>query len=564
MSDRAPIGGLSHVKGATDQPLLDVTIPELLAETVRQRPDREAVVFREPGIRWTWAEFAREVDRLAGGLLRAGIGKGDRVGIWSPNRPEWLLTQFATARIGAILVCINPAYRLFELEYALNKVGCKAIVSAQSFKTSHYLEMLQSLAPELETCAPGDLRAEKLPELRLVVAMGAPAPAGMMGFEALCALGDAVSRDELDALSAGLSANEPINVQFTSGTTGSPKGACLTHRNIINNGHFVTATMNFTDADVLCIPVPLYHCFGMVMGTLGSVSKGAKMVFPGEAFEPGTTLRACSDEKCTALYGVPTMFVAELSLPDFDTYDLTSLRTGIMAGAPCPIETMKQVQSKMNMKEVTIAYGMTETSPVSFQSGVDDPLEKRVSTVGRIHPHVECKIVDIDGETVPVGVQGEIATRGYSVMKEYWGDPEQTASSIRDGWMMTGDLGVIDADGHCAVTGRVKDMILRGGENVYPKEVEDFLFTHPDIAQAQVFGIPDARFGEIVCAWVVPAPGATLSEEDVKAFCRDGISYFKVPAEVRIRDDLPMTVTGKPQKFIMREQMIDELDLKAG
>lgn len=564
MSDRAPIDGLSHVKGATDQPLLDVTIPELLAETVRQRPDREAVVFREPGIRWTWAEFAREVDRLAGGLLRAGIGKGDRVGIWSPNRPEWLLTQFATARIGAILVCINPAYRLFELEYALNKVGCKAIVSAQSFKTSHYLEMLQSLAPELKTCAPGDLRAEKLPELRLVVAMGAPVPAGMMGFDALCAMGDAVSRDDLDALSAGLSADEPINVQFTSGTTGSPKGACLTHRNIINNGHFVTATMNFTDADVLCIPVPLYHCFGMVMGTLGCVSKGAKMVFPGEAFEPVTTLRACSDEKCTALYGVPTMFVAELSLPDFDAYDLSALRTGIMAGAPCPIETMKQVQSKMNMTEVTIAYGMTETSPVSFQSGVDDPLEKRVSTVGRIHPHVECKIVDSDGETVPVGVQGEIATRGYSVMKEYWGDPEQTASSIRDGWMMTGDLGVIDADGHCAVTGRVKDMILRGGENVYPKEVEDFLFTHPDIAQAQVFGIPDARFGEIVCAWVVPAPGAALSEEDVKAFCRDGISYFKVPAEVRIRDDLPMTVTGKPQKFIMREQMIEELDLKAG
>ena len=564
MSDRAPIDGLSHVKGVTDQPLLDVTIPELLAETIRQRPDREAVIFREPGIRWTWAEFAREVDRLAGGLLRAGIGKGDRVGIWSPNRPEWLLTQFATARIGAILVCINPAYRLFELEYALNKVGCKAIVSAQSFKTSHYLEMLQSLAPELETCAPGDLRAEKLPDLLLVVAMGAPVPAGMMGFDALCEMGDAVPRDELDALSAGLSADEPINVQFTSGTTGSPKGACLTHHNIINNGHFVTATMNFTDADVLCIPVPLYHCFGMVMGTLGSVSKGAKMVFPGEAFEPDSTLRACSDERCTALYGVPTMFVAELSLPDFDTYDLTSLRTGIMAGAPCPIETMKQVQSKMNMKEVTIAYGMTETSPVSFQSGVDDPLEKRVSTVGRIHPHVECKIVDIEGETVPVGVQGEIATRGYSVMKEYWGDPEQTAQSIRDSWMMTGDLGVIDADGHCAVTGRVKDMILRGGGNVYPKEVEDFLFTHPDIAQAQVFGIPDARFGEIVCAWVVPAPGAALSEEDVKAFCRDGISYFKVPAEVRIRDDLPMTVTGKPQKFIMRDRMIDELDLKVG
>ena len=396
-ADRCPKGGLSHVIGDTSAPLLDLTIPDLLAAAVDRHSDREAVVFRAQNIRWDYARFATEIDRLAGGLLRLGITKGDRVGIWSPNRVEWVLTQFATARIGAILVCINPAYRPYELEYALNKVGCVALVTAPAFKTSDYLGMLQDLAPEM---ALGE-GAAKLPQLRHVVVMGDHTPPGMIGFEALCAQGDVVPRAELDAVTASLTPDDPINIQFTSGTTGSPKGACLTHRNIVNNGHFVTNTINFTTGDRLCVPVPFYHCFGMVMGTLGCVSKGATLVVPGEGFDPAETLAAASEERCTGLYGVPTMFVAELALDDFATYDLSHLRTGIMAGAPCPIEVMKQVQGQMNMTEVTIAYGMTETSPVSFQSNVDDPIDKRVSSVGRIHPHVEVKIIDPEGSWCP-------------------------------------------------------------------------------------------------------------------------------------------------------------------
>ena len=556
-ADRKPINGLSHVRGATDAPLREETIPALLA-TVAADPQAEAAVFPAQGIRWTYAEFAREVDRLAGGLHRLRVGKGDRVGIWSPNRYEWLLTQFATARIGAILVCVNPAYRVYELEYALNKSGCKALITAPAFKTSNYVEMIQSLAPEM--AAGGDWRASRLPDLAHVIVMGDDIPAGALGFDAVCANGDSVGADELNAISSGLSNNDPINIQFTSGTTGSPKGACLTHRNIVNNAHFVTSTMNFTAEDRLCIPVPFYHCFGMVMGTLGCVTKGATMVVPGEGFDPAETLRAAADERCTALYGVPTMFVAELALADFDSYDLSQLRTGIMAGAPCPIEVMKEVQNRMNMGEVTIAYGMTETSPVSFQSNVDDPIEKRVSTVGRIHPHVECKVVDEAGAMLPAGHKGELMTRGYSVMREYWADAEKTADALDgDGWMRTGDLAVIDEDGYCDIAGRVKDMIIRGGENIYPREVEDFLFTHPDIAQAQVFGVSDAKYGEIVCAWVIPAPDASISEEDVRAFCKARIAHFKVPTHVRIVPELPMTVTGKPQKFLMREAMEKEL-----
>ena len=560
MSDRLPIDGASHVIGGTEPPLCEDTIPEVLARTVQDFGDREAAVFPEQNIRWTYAVFAREVDRLAGGLLRLGVGKEDRVGIWSPNRAEWLLTQFATARIGAILVCINPAYRPYELEYALNKVGCSTLVTARAFKTSQYIEMLQSLAPELETAEPGALHAAKLPLLKNVIALGdASAPPGMFRFADVMARGDDVAVSELDAITDTLSNRDPINIQFTSGTTGSPKGACLTHRNIVNNAANVTAGIRLTERDRLCIPVPFYHCFGMVMGTLGCVTKGATMVVPGEGFDPVQTMTATATERCTALYGVPTMFIAELALEAFDSYDLSALRTGIMAGATCPIEVMRQVQARMNMTEVTIAYGMTETSPVSFQSDVDDPLEKRVSTVGRIHPHVECKVVDATGATLPVGQQGELLTRGYSVMQCYWADEAKTADSIRDGWMFTGDLAVIDAEGYCDITGRVKDMIIRGGENVYPREVEDFLFTHDDIAQAQVFGIPDDKYGEIVCAWIVPtAPGA-ISEDAVRAFCKANIAHFKVPTHIRIKADLPMTVTGKPQKFIMREQMTSEL-----
>ncbi|MGZ2256448.1 AMP-binding protein [Roseobacter sp. A03A-229] len=556
--DRTPRDGLSHVIGDTSEPLLNITLPDLLAQTTARLPDHPAAIFRAQGIRWSYAELSHEVDRLAAGLLTLGIEREDRVGIWSPNRAEWLLTQFATARIGAILVCINPAYRLSELEYALNAVGCKALVTARSFKSSDYTGMLQALAPEFARSS-GPLKADRLPHLRHVLVMGGDVPEGMLGFDAICARGTATKAD-LDTLTAALDPQDIINIQFTSGTTGSPKGASLTHHNIVNNAHFVTRTLELTEADKLCIPVPFYHCFGMVMGTLGCVTKGATMVIPGEGFEPDAILRAVSEERCTALYGVPTMFVTQLALPDFESFDLSTLRTGIMAGAPCPREVMKQVQSQMHMTGVTIAYGMTETSPVSFQSNVDDPLDQRVSSVGRIHPHVEVRIVDADGQTVPVGTQGELLTRGYSVMKGYWGEEAKTVQCIdADGWMHTGDLATLDAEGYCAITGRVKDMILRGGENIYPREIEEFLYTHPDIAQAQVFGIPDDTLGEIVCAWVVLHDKATATSQNIKQFCKDNIAHFKVPAHVHLKSELPMTVTGKPQKFIMRDQMVADL-----
>ncbi len=558
MTDRAPINGLSHVIGAADEPLLRMTIPAMLAKTVKAWTTREAAIFPQQDIRWTWAEFSAEIDRLASGLLALGTQKGDRVGIWSPNRAEWLLTQFATARIGAILVCINPAYRKSELEYALNKVGCSTLIMAAAFKTSDYVAMLQDLAPEMASCEAGKLSAAALPDLKNVIVTG-DAPAGAFRFDEVMGKG-AATIAELDAITATLDPDDAINIQFTSGTTGSPKGACLSHINIVNNAHFVTATMNFTEQDRLCIPVPFYHCFGMVMGTLGCATKGAAMIVPGEGFDPAETLQAVSDEKCTALFGVPTMFVTELALDNFDSYDLSHLRTGIMAGAPCPEQVMKEVLAKMNMSEVTIAYGMTETSPVSFQTNVDDPMKLRTSTVGRIHPHVECKVIDEAGDVTPAGVQGELLTRGYSVMKGYWGEEEKTAASIdADGWMHSGDLAVIDAEGFCNITGRVKDMICRGGENIYPREVEEFLFTHPDIAQAQVFGVPDERLGEIACAWIVPQQGADLDEAAVKTFCRENIAHYKMPAHVRFKDELPMTVTGKPQKFIMSDLMAKEL-----
>lgn len=559
---RAPRDGKAHVAGDTGAPLLSMTIPQLLASAVAAQGDREAAVFVEQQRRFSWNELAREVDAFAGGLMRLGLGKGDRVGIWSPNRWEWLVTQYATARIGVILVNINPAYRVYELEYALNKSGCKGLVTAAAFKTSDYLGMLRVLAPELDSAEAGSLHAAKLPHLRTIIRMGDEKTLGMLNFADVSALGRSVPTAELDDVTTSLKPGDPINIQFTSGTTGAPKGATLTHSNIVNNGHFVTAAMNFTAGDRLCIPVPFYHCFGMVMGSLGCVSKGATMVFPGEGFDPVATLRAVEAEKCTALYGVPTMFVAMLDHPDFVRFDLSTLRTGIMAGAPCPIEVMKRVVSKMHMGEVTIAYGMTETSPVSFQSAVDDPLERRVSTVGRVHPHVEVKIVGDDGATLAPGERGELCTRGYSVMQGYWADPERTAEAIdADGWMHTGDLATIDAEGYCNIVGRVKDMVIRGGENVYPREVEEFLYLHPKVREVQVFGVPDARYGEELCAWIVPQAGETPTEEEIRAFCRDQIAHYKVPRYVRFRSELPMTVTGKPQKFLMRDAMIDELKL---
>jgi fatty-acyl-CoA synthase len=538
-----PIAGLSHVQGWTDIPLSDATIYGLLADTARCYPDRPAVVFREQGVRWTWARFQAEVDAFGAGLAGLGLSKGDRVGIWSPNRVEWLVTQFATARQGLVLVNINPAYRLTELSYALQVSGCRAIVSAERLKTSMYLEMLQKVRPEL-------------PALEFIVRLGDARTDGMLNYADVLERGRGEPVPFADCLS-----HEAINIQFTSGTTGNPKGATLTHHNVVNNGRFIAMAMDFSENDSLCIPVPLYHCFGMVLAVLASVSTGAAMVFPGEAFDPVAALAAVAEERCTALHGVPTMFIAELAHPRFAEFDLSSLRTGIMAGSPCPIETMKQVVSRMHMGEVTIAYGMTETSPVSFQSSTGDPLDRRTTTVGRVQPHLECKVVDIDGKVVPVGEKGELCTKGYSVMQGYWGDEERTRRAVIDGWMHTGDLATIDADGYCNIVGRVKDMLIRGGENVYPREIEEFLFRHPKVQSVQVFGVPDVKYGEEVCAWIVLKPGEACIEDEIKDFCRDQIAHYKMPRYVRFVPELPMTVTGKAQKFVMRDAMIEELQL---
>ena len=560
----APADGKAHVSGDRSVPLLDKTIPELFSDTVSKYATLDAAVFVGQDKRFTWSELSDAVDALAAGFLALGLEKGDRVGIWSPNRWEWLVTQFATARIGLILVNINPAYRLTELEYALNKVGCKALVTAAQFKTSDYLGMIETLAPEIARAEPGKLKAKKLPTLKIIIRMGDDNSPGMFNFSDVLATAARDDYDKLDRITESLKPVDAINIQFTSGTTGAPKGATLTHANIVNNGNFVTSAIKLTVDDRLCIPVPLYHCFGMSMGTMGCVSKGATMVFPGEGFDAGATLKAVAQERCTGLYGVPTMFVAMLDHADFASFDLTSLRTGIMAGSPCPIEVMKKVVSLMHMSQVTIAYGMTETSPVSFQSSVDDPLEKRVSTVGRIHPHVEVKAIGADGATVAVGEPGELCTRGYSVMKGYWDDAEKTREAIdADGWMHTGDLATIDGEGYCNIVGRVKDMVIRGGENVYPREVEEFLYRHPKVKEVQVFGIPDDKYGEELCAWIVLKPGQIATAEEIKAFCAGQIAHYKVPRHIRFRTELPMTVTGKPQKFLMREAMVEEMGLVA-
>ncbi|WP_436643305.1 AMP-binding protein [Microbaculum sp. FT89] len=561
----APVDGKSYVSGDRSVPLRRVTIPQMFAETVSRFGPREAAVFRASNRRFTYYELDREIDRLASGLLALGLEKGDRIGIWSPNRPEWLITQFATARIGLIMVNINPAYRLSEVEYALNKVGCKALIAADRFRKSDYLGMIATLAPELAACRPGALRAERLPALRSVVRLGSEKTPGMFNFEEVCEIGGPAQQMRLDTVTRALDPDDPINIQFTSGTTGAPKGATLTHYNIVNNAWFTVRTMGFSESDRLCIPVPLYHCFGMVLGTLGCVTAGASMVFPGEAFDAGETLAAVSAERCTAVYGVPTMFIAMLDHPDFRSHDVSSLRTGIMAGAPCPVEVMRRVVRDMHMPEVTIGYGMTETSPISFQSAIDDGLEERVSTVGRIHPHVEVKIVDETGATADVGVGGELCTRGYSVMRGYWNDEERTREAIDvGGWMHTGDLAEIDARGYCSIVGRVKDMVIRGGENIYPREIEEFLYRHPKIAEVQVFGVPDEKYGEELAAWIVLQPGESAGEDEIRDYCRGAIAHYKVPRYIRFKDALPMTVTGKPQKFLMREEMAEELQQAGG
>jgi fatty-acyl-CoA synthase len=554
----------SYVCGIADAPLLGDTIGRALDLAVQRWGSRDALVSPSHNMRWSWKELAERVDVLAAGFSALGLERGARIGIWSLNRPEWALTQFAAAKAGLILVTINPAYRLSELEFALAKVGCAAIVTATAFKTSKYMEMLNALLPELAKSKPGDLRAARLPQLRAVIQVGEPAFPGTLPFEQVATMGGPRHKAQLAELGAVLQFDDPVNIQFTSGTTGSPKGVTLTHHNILNNGYFTGRAMRLTEKDRICIPVPLYHCFGMVMGNLASVTLGAAMVYPGEGFDPLTTLQTIEKEKCTTLYGVPTMFIAELDHPEFSKFDLSSLRTGIMAGAPCPIEVMRRVNEQMNMREVTIAYGMTETSPVSFQSSTDDPLERRVSTVGRIHPHVEVKVVDLEGRVVPRGERGELCTRGYSIMRGYWDEPQKTADVLdQSGWMHTGDIAVIDVQGYCNIVGRIKDMVIRGGENLYPREIEEFLYKHPKIQDVQIFGVADDRYGEELCAWVRTRPGETLTAEDVRGFCQGQIAHNKIPRYVEFVDAFPMTVTGKIQKFVMREQVESRLGLKA-
>jgi fatty-acyl-CoA synthase len=554
---------LSYAHGASNVALIGDTIGRNFDQTVARWGDRPALIVRQQGIRWSYRELGEKVDAFAAGLIALGLEPGERIGIWSPNNAEWVVTQFATAKAGLILVNINPAYRLAELEYALNKVGCRALITATAFKTSDYVGMIDTLAPELRSAHSGRLNAAKLPTLEMVIQIGdAPAP-GTIAFESICGMAANAHRARLAELAPRLQFDDAINIQFTSGTTGLPKGATLTHHNILNNGYFLGEAMGYTEQDKVCIPVPLYHCFGMVIGNLACITHGSAMVYPGEGFDPLATLQTVAEERCTSLYGVPTMFIAQLEHPEFGKFDLTALRTGMMAGAPCPIEVMRRCIRDMHLTEMTIGYGMTETSPVSTQTARDDPLERRVSTVGRVHPHVEVKIVDAEGRVVPHGTPGEFCTRGYSVMLGYWDDTERTAQAIdAAAWMHTGDLATMDAEGYCNIVGRIKDMVIRGGENVYPREIEEFLYGHPKIQDVQVFGIPDERYGEELCAWVKLRAGEALTADEVREFCREQIAHYKVPRHIRFVDEFPMTVTGKMQKFIMRDRMAAELGVQ--
>ncbi|MCP4092112.1 MAG: AMP-binding protein [Planctomycetes bacterium] len=550
----------SYVKGGDSPSLLERTIGQAFDLTVQKWPQREALVSCQENIHWTWTELAQRVNDFAKGLLELGIGPGDRTGIWATNKADWTVAQIATSKIGSILVNINPAYRPHELEYVLNKVGVKCLVTGSSFKSSNYTSMLQELLPELNTCMPRDLRAEKAPDLRLVIRLGSEITPGMVNFNTVVGSGKQLSDDLLVEVENGLNCYDPINIQFTSGTTGSPKGATLTHYNVLNNSNIIASNLNFTEEDRICVSVPLYHCFGMVAGNLAAINRGATMVYPAEVFDPETVLQAIDYQKCTAMYGVPTMFLAAIEHPDFPKYDMNTLRTGIMAGAPCPRELMRKAVSEMHLPQVTIGYGMTETSPISFQGHTYDSLEERVGTVGQVCPHTETKIIDADGNTAPCGVQGEILTRGYLVMKGYWNDEEKTKETINeDGWIHTGDLGVLDEKGWLKITGRLKDMVIRGGENVYPREIEEYLYTHPNISEVQVFGVPDEKFGEEIAAWIRLHEGEALTEDDVRAFCKGEIAYYKIPRYIRFVEDFPMTVTGKIQKFEMRKVMVEEL-----
>ena len=558
---------ISHAVGATTPALIESTLGDFFAEMAARYPDREALVSRHQGVRYTYAQLHQTQRQLASALLGMGLAQGDRVGIWSHNNAEWVLLQLATAQVGLVLVNINPAYRTAEVEYALRKVGCKALFVMPKFKGSDYLAMLRELAPELNTHTPGQLKSQRLPDLRTIVwidvADEGDDQAGMVRFSDLIAEGHA-NDVRIDVVAQGLRNTDPINIQFTSGTTGFPKGATLTHRNILNNGFFVGECMRLTEQDRLCIPVPLYHCFGMVLGNLACFTHGSTVIYPNDGFDALTVLQTVQEERCTGLHGVPTMFIAELQHPQFGEFDLSTLRTGIMAGSPCPIEVMKRVVSDMHLSEITIAYGMTETSPVSCQSDADTPLEKRVSTVGKVQPHLEVKIIDPEsGETVEPGRSGELCTKGYSVMHGYWGDPEKTQEAIdADGWMHTGDLATMDAEGYVNIVGRIKDMVIRGGENIYPREIEEYLYRHPKVQDVQVVGLPDSRYGEELCAWVVVKPGEQLEEAELRSFCQGQIAHYKVPRYIRFVDAFPMTVTGKIQKFRIREEMVAQLQLQ--
>ena len=550
----------SYYCGASQSQIIYETIGNYFDRTCESNPEIDALVVRHQNVRWSYQQLQEQVNSLAAGLLALGIQTGDRVGIWGPNSAEWVMVQLATAKIGAIMVCINPAYRTYELEYALNKVECDTIITAEQFKSSDYLGMLQTLAPELADCEPCALQSKTLPHLKRVIRMGKGKSPGMVNFEDVCAMGSAEHHARLAQLAAELRPDDAINIQFTSGTTGNPKGATLSHCNILNNGYLTGAAMDLSPQDRLCIPVPLYHCFGMVLSVLACVAHGATMVFPGEAFDPLDTLKAVEDERCTALHGVPTMFIMELDHPSFSQFDLSSLRTGIMAGAPCPVEVMRRLISEMHMDDILIAYGQTEVSPINNMTLPNDSLERRTETVGRAVPWVEIKVIDDAGRVVRVGEKGEICTRGYSVMQGYWNDPERTAETIdAGGWLHSGDLAVMDGDGYVQIVGRIKDMIIRGGENIYPREIEEFLYQHPAISEVQVFGVPDEKMGEEVCAWIQLNAGHELSADDVKDYCRDKITHFKIPRYIDFVDEYPMTVTGKIQKFVMRDAMSERL-----
>ena len=556
--------GKSYVSGVGELPLLGLTIGDMFDQIADRYPDNEAVVSRHQGLRYTYRQLKEEVDRCARALMALGVAKGQRIGIWAPNCAEWAIVQFATSKLGAILVNINPSYRLNEVQYALRQSGCTWLVIAPEFRTSDYTAMIHELAPELAGSEVGGLAAARLPDLRAVVRLGADVSQGMLPWKDLLAMAGSVSAAELAQRQCLQEFDDPINIQYTSGTTGYPKGATLSHHNILNNGYFVTELLRFTDRDRLLIPVPLYHCFGMVMGNLGCMTHGATMIYPSAGFEATAVLEAAQAERATALYGVPTMFIAALNHGDFARYDLSSLRTGIMAGSPCPVEVMKQVKDSMHMGDVAIAYGMTETSPVSTQTRVGTPLAKQVGTVGQVHPHVQIKVVDpATGQVVPTGVQGELCTRGYSVMLGYWDNDEETRAAIDPArWMHTGDLATMDDEGYLNIVGRIKDMIIRGGENVYPREIEEFLYSHPKVEDVQVIGVPDVRFGEEVMAWVRLREGQQATTEEIRDYCRGKIAHYKIPRYVKFVDSFPMTVTGKVQKFIMREASVKELGLE--